>query len=459
MPLNKRFENFVKQAPVCVMARGILERMFEPATLNQVFDDSAELGYTRAIAFSTCIQLMSEVVLNTAPSLNAAYNALQAELAEDEKFSATALYNKLNGIEPCVSEALVDYSAAQATEAIKTLGAKLHPWLPGYNARVLDGNHLASTEHRIEELRSVWDAPLPGRALVVLDPQRMVVLKAVLTENGHASERSLIDPVLESIKRRDLWIEDRNFCFHRMIWGIVRRSAYFVIRQHGQMVGELKGKPTSPTRCDTGWVSEQRLVITDPETQEKLTVRRITIQLDEPTRDGDDVMHILTNLPLKDASTVKVAELYRNRWTIEKAFNEITMTLDCEVKTMGYPRAALFAFCLALMVYNAVAVLKAALRAVHGEEVVRDKISPYYMALELSSTYRGMMIAIPEPHWAIFRRFSVKEYAATLKDVASQMNLARYPKKPRGPKKKPPERIRTTNGGNVSTFKIINAIK
>src|SRR4029077_8131656 len=96
-----------------------------------------------------------------------------------------------------------------------------------------------------------------------------------------------------------------------------------------------------------------------------LVVRRVTVELDQPTRDGDTEIHILTNLPLKDAPAVKVAELYRRRWTIEGLFLEVEQTLACEVKTLAYPKAALFAFCVGLLAANAVAVLKAALRAVH----------------------------------------------------------------------------------------------
>jgi len=48
--------------------------------------------------------------------------------------------------------------------------------------------------------------------------------------------------------------------------------------------------------------------------------------------------------------------------------------------TRGLPQGGLFGFCLALMAYNAVAVMKAALRAVHGHEKVHQDISSYDLA-------------------------------------------------------------------------------
>ena len=83
--------------------------------------------------------------------------------------------------------------------------------------------------------------------------------------------------------------------------------------------------------------------------------------LDKPTRDGDGEIHILTNLPKKAARAKTVADLYRKRWTIETAFQELEATLDGEINTLGYPKAALFAFCVALVSYNLMSVIKAAL--------------------------------------------------------------------------------------------------
>jgi diadenosine tetraphosphate (Ap4A) HIT family hydrolase len=78
------------------------------------------------------------------------------------------------------------------------------------------------------------------------------------------------------------------------------------------------------------------------------------------------------------------------------------------------------------MAYNAVAVMKAALRAVHGQEKVHQDISSYYLTLEISQTYDGMMVAIPSPHWSIFRNMNAQQLADVLQDLAQHVNLRRY---------------------------------
>ncbi len=72
----------------------------------------------------------------------------------------------------------------------------------------------------------------------------------------------------------------------------------------------------------------------------------------------------------------------------------------------------MFAFCLGLLACNAVALLKAALRAVHGEEVVSGQLSAYYLVLEIRQTYAGMMVALPLPRWSVFEEFGDAQLGA-----------------------------------------------
>jgi Transposase DDE domain len=451
MLLSSVFEPFLAKRPLCVMARGVLQHLLEPGHVDRLFANTAQRGYQKELLFSTLTDLFSEVVLRVEPSVHAAYQRREGELG----VSVAALYKKLNGIEPVVSAALVSDSAQRAQNIIAAMKAANPPWLRGYRARVLDGNHLGATEHRIEELRTTWAAPLPGRALVVLDPQWMLATHAFLTKDGHASERTLLDEVLQTVEARDVWIADRNFCTLGFLFGIARRLGFFVIRQHGCLKGTLIGERKRCGRIHTGVVYEQKIQLTDPETGETRTWRRITVELKTPTRDGDRELHILTNLPADAADAATVCELYRKRWTLETVFQEITTTLDCEVPSLGYPPAALFAFCLALLAYNAVSVLKAALRVTHGAKKVTNEVSGYYIALEIRQAYDGMSVVIADEQWEPFATATAEEMAAWLRRVAGGIDLARYRKHKRGPKKPPPKKSKYKNGGHVSTEKLL----
>jgi IS4 transposase len=451
MLLEKIFAPFIQERPICVMARAVLERLLDAPRLDALFARTAQQQYTRELLFSSLVQLMSEVVLGVHPTVHAAYQANKEAIG----VSTTALYNKLDRVETDVAAALVRDSAALAEPVVKALQASHPRWVPGYQIKVLDGNHLAPTEHRLKALRGTRAAPLPGQALVVLDQQRMLITDVFLHEDGHAQERRLIAKVLHHVQADDLWIEDRNFCTLGLMFGMARRGAAFVVRQHGQVQGELVGRLSRQGVSRSGSVYEQALLVCAPDCGEVMRVRRITVQLTEPTRNGDTTLHILTNVPPHRASAAQLARVYGKRWSIETAFFEITTTLACEINTLGYPKAALFTFCLALLAYNAVSLIKAALRSAHGRQKINDEVSSYSLSLEIGRTYDGMMIAIPAPHWALFRKLSAKEFANTLRDLASSVHLSRYQKHPRGPKKPPPERTAYRSGQHVSTAKLL----
>jgi IS4 transposase len=451
MLLDTIFAPFVQQRPICVMARAVLERLLDAQRLDELFARNAQQQYTRDLLFSSLVQLMSEVVLGIHPTVHAAYQANREAIG----VSTTALYNKLDRVETGVCAALVRDSAELAEPVIKVLGASHPRWIPGYQINVLDGNHLAATEHRLQDLRGTWAAPLPGQALVVLDQQRMLITHVILNEDGHAQERSMIPEVVDLVKADQLWIEDRNFCTLGLLFGMHRRGATFVVRQHGQLQGELMGHARRTGTTRSGAVYEQLIRVREFESGETLLLRRMTVKLKVPTRDGDMELHILSNVPSGRATAAQLARVYGKRWSIETAFFEITTTLTCEIKTLGYPKAALFAFCLALLAYNAVSLIKAALRSEHGRKKVNEEVSGYYLSLEIGRTYDGMMIAIPAPHWQFFRALSDRDFADALRELAASVKLSRYQKHPRGPKKKPPERTPYENGKHVSTAKLI----
>ena len=115
----------------------------------------------------------------------------------------------------------------------------------------------------------------------------------------------------------------------------------------------------------------------------------------------------------------------------------------------------MFGFCLVLVASNVLAVVLAALRGVHGEDTVDHEVSLYYIANEISTTYTGMMIAIPEPEWDIFYALDTVELAVILLDLARRVRLQAFRKSPRTPRKPSPQGKKTPRKGHVSTAKLL----
>lgn len=447
--LNDAFDRFAKKTPISVMVRATIENVLSAPRLDAIFDENAEQQYAGELMFSTVADIMGQVVCQIHPTVNAAYIDRQDEIGVTVK----AVYDKLKGIETPVSRALVRDTAARMQAIIKQTGGLQPPLLAGYRTKIVDGNHLRRTDRRIGELRELNVAPLPGQALVVFDPQYRLVLDVLPCEDGHAQERSLLPELLETIETGDLWIADRNFCTIAFLSGIGTRRGKFIIRQHGKLPFTLKGRCKRVGETNTGTVYEQTMEV--PDGDGGLCVyRRITVKLKEPTRDGDQEIHLVTNLP-KRIGALCIADMYRDRWQIETAFQEVAENLEGEIRTLGYPKAALFGFCTALVTYNLLSVVRAAVAAVHGAAAA-EELSTYYVSREVSSTAAGMAVILEGEFWRDkYRRLTPTQMAAELKQLARHIRLNKFKKGKWTPKKKSKKKMNKKDRGHKSTLRIL----
>ncbi|EXJ11774.1 transposase [Imhoffiella purpurea] len=303
------------------------------------------------------------------PSVHAAYQSAREPIPA----SVRAVYDKLSGLETEVLAALVGDSAEQARELIGALDGVRAPVLADYRVKILDGNALAGREHRLADTRAQRAAPLPGKALVVFEPALEVITQLIPEVDAYTRERALLPQLERTIEAGDLWIADHNFCVASWIWTL-----------HQQIpVRPLEAlRPVG--RSHQGQLSEQPVTITAPDGQQTLELRRIRLELDTPTRDGETRLYLLTTVPETSADSAQIAALYRERWTLEKAFLHLTTQLRCELETLAYPPAALFGLTMAIVAYNASAVIKAALRQAHGAESIDTQVSGYYLVNEMA---------------------------------------------------------------------------
>lgn len=254
---------FAKKAPVPVMLRGILENVLAPQRLNAIFENEAEQQYTRKLTFAMVVDLMCRVVTRVQPSLRAVY----LERPEDFPVGQRAIYDKVNGLEPRVSAALVRTTARELEVVLRTLGQVAPPAVPGYRLKIVDGNHFSATDRRLRLLRG-GGPPLPGQALAVLDPAQGLVIDLFPCEDGHAQERSLLPEVLRTVEPGDLWLEDRNFCTTGFLFGIHVKNAAFWVRQHGNALHwELVGERRLLGRTERGLVYEQAVRLSNEQGQ------------------------------------------------------------------------------------------------------------------------------------------------------------------------------------------------
>jgi hypothetical protein len=436
-------EIFRQKTPLSCLLHGLLERCFSAGRLDRIFLENAQEQYTRELLFSTVCELMLSVVLKIHPSVNAAHQ----KRPEPTGATVSALYEKLKGVELPVSQALLRDTSADMSAILDALGFQPEPWLPGYPVRVLDGNCLAASEKRLAVHKNVGGAALPGKSLVVFDPERRLMLDVFPCEDGHANERSLFSAVARIMRAGELWIADRNFCTLGYLDSIRRHEAFTVVRQHKN----LPFTEESPFVFveDDG----ERRIYEQAVTVDGHPYRRIRVELAKPTRDGDAFLDLITDLP-PEISAATVAALYRKRWTLETAFQHVEKHFNSEIETLAYPKAALFGFALALVAYNVFSVMMSSLDCAHGKPVSKD-ISGYYIAHEIAATYLALVHLGAALDWQSVAACSPAEFAAWLRETALHVRLQTLKKHPRGPKKPKQKPPYDPKQPHVSTYQLL----
>lgn len=357
--------------------------------------------------------------------------------------------------------ALVRGTFERLAPVASELESKQTQWVRGLRLRIVDGNHLPASEKRLGPLRGFRGAALPGHCLVVYDPELDLVSDLVACEDAHTQERAVAHELLARVKPGELWLADRNFSTSTILFGIADRGGKFVIREHGRTPNPTEiGRLKHIGRIDSGKVYAQKVECIDPRGRRR-PMRRVVLELDQATEDGETSIRLLTNASVRQLSACNAARIYRARWRIEGMFQRLEAALHSEVRTLGAPRAALLAFSVAVVAYNVLALVQRAVCVAHPPDETGIELSFYYFANELRTHYAGMMVALPHATWRHADVDSPKQLARRLLQIARRVDPRKLRKHPRQPKPKPRPGYAPASAArrHVATSRVLQAGK
>ncbi len=83
-PIFERFvlkdtASHIEQSPVTVILRALMEVVLAESKLDDLFEESAQTGYTRELLFSTLVKMMTQVVCSVRQSMGAVYKAMSEQ--------------------------------------------------------------------------------------------------------------------------------------------------------------------------------------------------------------------------------------------------------------------------------------------------------------------------------------------------------------------------------------------
>ncbi len=199
--MDEIFSRFVSQAPVAVLARAAMGRVFSATHLDELFGRAAATQYTRSLTFGTLFRLMTKVTLRTHDSVHAAYRPTSGI-----PVSLTAVYDKLGGLETGTSESFgsrnrQDHGRDHRGPTSAAPGPH-SGFASAHSGRQLPGRN-----------RSPLGLPTGGRggrpagmSLVVRDGRTGLLTDMIACEDAYTGERSLFPRLLALVRPDDLWL-------------------------------------------------------------------------------------------------------------------------------------------------------------------------------------------------------------------------------------------------------------
>ncbi len=113
---------------------------------------------------------------------------------------------------------------------------------------------------------------------------------------------------------------------------------------------------------------------------------------------------------------------------------------------------------MAVLAYNVLSMLQAAVEAEHGiEHNSPAELSLYLVATEIKATHAGMMIAVPPDRWQLLRELPFSDYCKLLRRMAAHVDPVALRKTVRGPKQRVTKKPvpASVAGAHVSTARLL----
>lgn len=353
----------------------VWRHLADEAFLEQIFQAHRGRSYTRLLSFPLLVELVGDVLLNHPHS--ARHELESAQETGALPASIQAAYAKLRRMPVDVSVALLNGGADRLLELYP---AGVRPAVPsslaGMEVFILDGKTVKWVHKRLKVLRQATGGAVGGKALVGLSMNRGLVVAIHAHPDGDANEVRFVGDLLPPLRQRlggvRLFVTDCGFCDLKQADRFRQEGDHFLFRYHPHVL--FQRDENIPQRRGTdaqgrSYVESWGFLGTKGDPRH-LPVRQIVLQ-----RPGETPLILLTDLT--DAQTYPATDLlaaYRNRWGIERVFQQVTEVFGLARLIGTSPKATIFQLVFCLLIYNVIQVVRAGLAQAHQRPV--QTISP-----------------------------------------------------------------------------------
>ncbi len=440
-------------------------------TLAELFERHRGRGYENVLRFPELVGLIRDALTIHHGSGHRAFRAAAERVGLP--VAEQNVYGKLARLPEELSVALLATGTTRLGSLLPlgTPAVGLPASLADLRVIAFDGKKIKNAAKRLKPLRGQPGKLLGGKLLAALDVSRALVIAVNADPDGERNDVPLVPGLIKQVHglvaEPILWVGDRQFGNLKVPRLCSERDGdHFLVR--GVRTLKLQADPqrSRQRRVDGdgrvvveewGWIGGAR-------DRRRRYVRRITLE-----RADEEAIILITDLT--DEASYPATDLlavYRERWGIERVFQEVTEVFNLQTLIGSTPRAMIFQSALCFLLYNLIQVVRAyvareanrPIAQVSSEKLfwsVRDQLTTWTnlgdpCLVTQTPNPRGFGGAPPA---------MIAWLAQTLRGCWRETYVKSPPKKrrPASAPTVPRSRVPVGHGGHSSTWRILQAAK
>lgn len=349
--------------PLAESALGVFRYVLDEDVLNQVYDEYRGSCYERTLTFPALTGLVLEALTVHGGSGHAAFS--QAEREGRLPVAEANVYAKLGRVPLAVSKALLRQGSRRLPAVLPQRSAAAVPWpeaLGSFTPVVVDGKKVKNAAKRLAGLRRLPGKMLAAKVLAALSLQTGLVVAFEADPDGERNDVPLVDGLLPQVRATVagpiLWIADRQFADLNLPEKFVGAGDHFLLRLTKKLSFTADPQRPAPAGVDAngrayvqsgGWIGR-------PSDKRRRYVR--LIELRAATDDGEELRLITDLVDAEKYPAADLLEAYRQRWGIERVFQQVTEVFGLQTLIGCRPEGAVLQAAMCFLLYNAIQVLR-----------------------------------------------------------------------------------------------------
>jgi hypothetical protein len=367
----------MQRSPLAACVLELSDFVFNDQLLARIWDQHRGRCYQDVLKFPDFLRLMRDALVNHGGSAHKLF--VDLERTGDQPVDESNFYRKLSRTPVELSRALLREGTTQLAGLMPSgSGATLPACFDSFSVIIADGKKVKNAAKRMLPTRGYSGKLLGATALVALDARRGLALAMNDSLDAMTNDVRRVAGLMQQLHALVpgpmLWAWDRQFDdVKTMRLMAARPSDAFVVRTKQNQAHFAVESAVESTDEQGRRVLDQIGLL--GQGKQTMRVRRVTLFRQEQ---GEDDVVLLSNL--LDRAAVSAADLlllYKERWGIERVFQQVTQTFCLSHLIGSSPRAVLLQLAFCLLLYNMMQVVKLYVAA--DGKVLASVVSMFYL--------------------------------------------------------------------------------